>query len=68
MDVVVLFLRGGLASTAIAPMEVFRSAGVIWNVLNGAKPDPLFKVRTASIDGQPVQSDEIGRASCRERV
>ena len=57
MHVVVLFLRGGLASTAIAPMEVFRSAGVIWNLLNGADPNPLFQVRTASIDGHPVHSD-----------
>jgi len=57
MDVVILFLQGGLASTAIAPMEIFRSAGVVWNVLNGEEPEPLFQVRTASIDGQPIQSD-----------
>lgn len=57
MHVVVLFLRGGLASTAIAPMEVFRSAGVVWNLLHGVEPDPLFQVRTASIDGRPVRSD-----------
>jgi len=57
MNVVILFLRGGLASTAIAPMEVFRSAGVVWNVLNGASPEPVFHVRTASIDGEPIESD-----------
>lgn len=57
LRVAILFLRGGLASTAIAPMEVFRSAGVIWNLLHGETPRPLFQVRTASIDGQPVASD-----------
>lgn len=57
INVVVLFLRDGLASTAIAPMEVFRSAGVTWNLLNGEKPNPSFRVRTASIDGMPVRSD-----------
>ncbi len=57
MRIAILFLRGGLASTAIAPMEVFRSAGVIWNLVNGETPRPLFRVRTASIDGQPVPSD-----------
>lgn len=57
MDVVVLFLRGGLASTAIAPMEVFRSAGVVWNLLDGQRPSPRFRVTTASVDGRPVRSD-----------
>lgn len=57
IHVVVVFLQGGLASTAVAPMEVFRSAGVIWNLLNGADPKPSFKVTTASIDGLPVKSD-----------
>ncbi|MBS1199435.1 MAG: AraC family transcriptional regulator [Proteobacteria bacterium] len=57
MDVVVLFLRGGLASTAIAPMEVFRSAGVVWNLLDGQRPRPRFRVTTASVDGHAVRSD-----------
>ena len=57
MHAVILFLRGGLASTAIAPMEVLRAAGVFWNLLNGEETDPLFQVRTASIDGQPIRSD-----------
>ncbi len=57
MHAVILFLRGGLASTAIAPMEVLRAAGVFWNLLNGEETDPVFQVRTASIDGQPIRSD-----------
>jgi transcriptional regulator GlxA family with amidase domain len=57
IDVTVLFLHGGHASTAIAPMEVFRSAGVIWNRIEGGAAKPLFRVRTASIDGRPVSCD-----------
>jgi transcriptional regulator GlxA family with amidase domain len=57
LDVTILFLRGGLASTAIAPMEVFRGAGVAWNLINGEPARPLFRVRTASIDGKPVDYD-----------
>jgi len=57
MNVVILFLQGGLASTAIAPMEVFRSAGVTWNLINGEPSEPIFRVRTASLDGAPIRSD-----------
>lgn len=57
IDVTVLFLQGGHASTAIAPMEVFRSAGVIWNVIEGTEPQPRFRVRTASTHGRAVSCD-----------
>lgn len=57
MDVVVLLLRGGLASTAIAPMEVFTAAGVVWNQLVNEPAQPPFNVRTASVTGGAVAAD-----------
>lgn len=56
LDVVVILLEGGYASTAIGPIEVFHSAGRLWNWLRGETPTPRFRVRTASIDGGVVTS------------
>jgi len=56
LEVVVVLVNEGYASTAIGPIEVFASAGAMWNEMQGARPDPQFRVRTASIDGQPVES------------
>ena len=56
-DVVVLFLDGTFASTAIGPMEVFRNAGTLWNICTGEQPSPGFRVTTASADGREVQCD-----------
>jgi transcriptional regulator GlxA family with amidase domain len=55
--VTVLFLHDGCASAAIAPFEVFRFAGVLFNMCVGATPQPLFDVVAASIDGKPPVSD-----------
>ncbi len=57
IDVTVLLLDGGFLSTAIGPMEVFRCAGVLWNVLGGEAPDPRFRVTLASADGGAVRAD-----------
>lgn len=54
LDVTVLLLDAGYASTAIAPIEVFHSAGFLWNWLHGETQEPRFRVRVASIDGKPV--------------
>lgn len=54
LDVTVILLEAGYASTAIGPLEVFHSAGVLWNSLHGDAPQPRFRVRTASIDGRSV--------------
>ena len=35
VDVTVVVLKDGYASTAIAPIEIFHSAGVVWNWLHG---------------------------------
>jgi len=56
LDVTVVLLEQGYASTAIGPIEVFHSAGRLWNALLGDTPAPRFRVRTASIDGGPVTS------------
>lgn len=56
LDVTVVLLEGGYASTAIGPIEVFYSAGLTWNWLHGQAEHPRFRVRTASIDGRGVTS------------
>jgi transcriptional regulator GlxA family with amidase domain len=54
LDVTVVLLEGGYASTAIAPVEVFHSAGRLWNWLHGETQEPRFRVRTASIGGGAI--------------
>ena len=56
LDVTVVLLDAGYASTAIGPIEVFHSAGVLWNWLHGEAVQPRFRVRVASIDGRSVIS------------
>jgi transcriptional regulator GlxA family with amidase domain len=56
LDVTVVLLEAGYASTAIGPIEVFHSAGLLWNWLHGEAVQPRFRVRTASIDGGSVTS------------
>lgn len=56
VDVTVVILEEGYASTAIAPIEIFHSAGVVWNWLHGRTQQPRFKVRTASIDGRKINA------------
>lgn len=51
MKVTVVLLEGGLPSTAIAPVEILSSAGVLWNDLRGEAEDRRFRVQTASLDG-----------------
>jgi len=59
LHVVVLFLNGGCASTALLPMEIFRNAGILWNLLNGRAPEPRFRVTTASVGGGPAVTDHL---------
>ncbi len=56
LDVVVVLLEEGYASTAIGPIEVFHSAGTVWPWLHGAAPQPRFRVTTATVDGARVTS------------
>jgi transcriptional regulator GlxA family with amidase domain len=57
IQVTVLFLDETFSSTAVGPMEVFRQAGVLWNLLTGKPQNPPFHVTTASVDGKPVLCD-----------
>jgi transcriptional regulator GlxA family with amidase domain len=56
LDVTIVLVDGGYASTAIGPMEVLHSAGVLWNQLHGETEKPRFRVRVASVNGKSVTS------------
>ena len=56
-EITVLLLDQMFSSTAIGPMEVFRHAGSLWNILTGSQSAPSFHVTTASADGEPVCCD-----------
>lgn len=56
LDVTVVLLDGGFSSTAVMPMEIFHSAGRLWNDLHDRPSHPAFRVRTASLDGGPIRS------------
>jgi transcriptional regulator GlxA family with amidase domain len=56
LNVTVLLLNDNYASTALAPIEIFHSAGLLWNVLKGEEADPRFRVTVASIDGDSARS------------
>ncbi len=57
VGVTVVFLEEGFASTAVGPLEVFRHAGVIWNLLTGQAAAPCFRVTSASLTGKAVQCE-----------
>lgn len=56
INVTVVLVEGGMPSTAVAPVEIFNSAGVLWNTMRGEPARPHFRVRTASLDGAPVKT------------
>lgn len=56
LDVTVVMLNDGYASTALMPIEIFHSAGALWRALRGEAPEPRFRVLTASLDGGPIRS------------
>ncbi|MCC5866790.1 MAG: helix-turn-helix domain-containing protein [Wenzhouxiangella sp.] len=56
LDVVIVLVNDGHASTAVGPMEVFSSAGRLWDEISGVTPRSRFRVSTASVDGAPVES------------
>ena len=57
IDVTILFPDQTFPSTATGPMEVFRHAGMLWNLFTGTRQIPHFRVTTASIDGRAVRCD-----------
>ena len=56
LDVTVVLLDDGLSSTAVMPVEIFHSAGTLWNVLHGRPAEPAFRVRSVSVHGEAVRS------------
>lgn len=56
LDVTVVLLDDGLSSTAIMPVEIFHSAGRLWNDLHDQPAEAPFRVRTVSLTGGPVRS------------
>jgi transcriptional regulator GlxA family with amidase domain len=56
LHVAVILLNDNYASTAIGPIEVFHSAGTLWNMLKGEALAPQFRVTIASVDGGAVAS------------
>ena len=56
LDVTVVLLDDGHASTAIMPVEVFAAAGTLWHDLHDRPAQPECRVRTVSITGGPVRS------------
>jgi transcriptional regulator GlxA family with amidase domain len=56
LDVTIVLVNEGYISTAVGPIEVFASAGAMWEDMCGRTPRPRFRVTMASIDGTPVKS------------
>ena len=56
LDVTVVLLDDGHASTGIVPVEVFQAAGSLWHDLHAQPSKPEFRVRTVSVTGAPVVS------------
>jgi transcriptional regulator GlxA family with amidase domain len=54
IDVTVVLLGRAMPSTSVTPIEIFSSAGTLWQELNGLAPAPRFRVRTVSVDGRPT--------------
>lgn len=54
IDVTVVMMGCNYASTTIGPIEVFASAGALWNQLRGEAAAPRFRVTTVSTDGRPI--------------
>jgi len=56
LHVTVVLLEDGFSSTAVMPVEIFHSAGQLWNDLHESPAHPAFSVRTVSLDGGAVRS------------
>jgi transcriptional regulator GlxA family with amidase domain len=56
LDVTIVMFDDGLSSTAVMPIEIFHSAGRLWNQLMDEPAHPRFRVKTVSVDGRPVRT------------
>ncbi len=55
-EVTVVLIEGSLPSTAIAPMEIFSCAHILWDRFHGRSSEPLFRVRAATATGRPARN------------
>lgn len=55
-DVTVLYCRGSYVSTSLMPLEIFHSAGFMWDVCMGREPNPRFNITSVSVDGNAVEA------------
>ena len=55
IDVTVVLLERALPSTSVAPIEIFSSAGVLWQMIHGQPMAPRFRVRAVSLDGHATR-------------
>ena len=58
----------GLVTIPVKLQTAIRTNDVHFNFLHGKDEGRIQNLRTCSVDGEEVPYDEIGRASCRERV
>ena len=65
LDVTVVLLDDGLSSTAIMPVEIFHSAGALWNELHNEVAEPAF-VSIANSKGRPADPARQCRSSSRQ--
>jgi len=54
-NVTILAMFNTMASSVIAPMDVFYQAGMLWNYFNRQKLTPQFKVKVATSSGAPFR-------------
>jgi transcriptional regulator GlxA family with amidase domain len=54
LNVTVVLLGEGFASTAIGPLEIFFAAGGLWRQLQGEAPEPFFEVQAATVTREAV--------------
>ena len=55
IKVTILAMHNAASSTILGPMDVFDSAGVLWNYTCGLQIEPHFEVNIATLDGHPVK-------------
>lgn len=54
--VTILGLYSSMATTLFGPMDILNQAGRLWNRVSNSPQTPFFEVTIASVDGQPIKS------------
>jgi transcriptional regulator GlxA family with amidase domain len=55
IKIAILAMHNAASSTISGPMDIFHSAGVLWNYTCGTAMDPRFETRIVTLDGKPVK-------------